>query len=148
MFKILVQSLAKNSCESRAPSQIAAVTCVKNSLILPAAKNHTIATSTIARRHFLFLTNRKPVSFAFLHQDLTAGSRKDVFAEYKQIKKKFLANSSGIANSGSFYRYFHKSSENLVEGEASPAEKQKFSVKSNNKHSFTNSSLYIDPDEM
>ncbi|XP_039948875.1 ATP-dependent RNA helicase p62 isoform X1 [Bactrocera tryoni] len=148
MFKILVQSLAKNSCESRAPSQIAAVTCVKNSLILPAAKNHTIATSTIARRHFLFLTNRKPVSFAFHHQDLTAGSRKDVFAEYKQIKKTFLTNSSGITNSGGFYRYFHKSSENLVEGEASPAEKQKFSLKSSNKHSFTNSSLYIDPDEM
>lgn len=147
MFKILVQSLAKNSCESRAPSQIAAVTCVKNSLILPAANNHTFATSTIARRHFLFLTNRRPVSFAFHHQDLTAG-RKDALAEYKQIKKSFLTNSSGIINSGSFYRYFHKSSENLVEGEASSAEKQKSSVKTSNKHSFTNSSLYIDPDEM
>lgn len=147
MFKVLVQRLAKNSCESRTPSYFAAVTCVKNSLILPAANNRSIATSTIERPHFLFLTNRKPVSFAFSHQDLTAGNRKDAKAEYHHIKNSFLIHSSGIINSGSFYRYFHKSSENLVEAEASSAEKQNSSVETSNRDPFTNS-LYIDPDEM
>ncbi|XP_036324039.1 ATP-dependent RNA helicase p62 isoform X2 [Rhagoletis pomonella] len=149
MFKILVQSLAKHSCQSRAPSQLGTVACVKNSLILPAAISHS-ATSTILRRHFLFSsTNRRPVNFAFSHHELVAGRRKDVTSEFKQFKNSFLKNFSGIFNSsGSFHRHFHSTSKNLVEAETSPAEKQKSTEKASNHTTSTNSSLYFDSDEM
>ncbi|XP_053945022.1 ATP-dependent RNA helicase p62 isoform X1 [Anastrepha ludens] len=144
MFKILVQSLAKISCENRTPSHVAAVACVKNLLIFPSAVINP-ATSTISRRHFLFSsTNRGPVNFAFSKYQLFTGRETIAQAEFKKS-----SNLGGITSSSdNFYRYFHKTSENLLEEEATPVEKQKFTSTKRDQDSFTKTSIYIDPDEM
>ncbi|XP_067617200.1 ATP-dependent RNA helicase p62-like isoform X2 [Eurosta solidaginis] len=128
MFKLLVQSLAKNSCECRTKTH---VTCVKNFLI-PTSESIPVANQL--RRHFFFSsTNRRPLNFAFTDYQLVAGFKKDVKPEHK----KFITNFSGINSCNSFCKYFHSTSNNLVE--ASPAEKQK---------STPNTTTSLDEDDM